>query len=82
MKVAIHPTFEKGALAFEIVGEGHKPWPPDFEAEAGTISKATAICPSCGTTIDSEVIHRLFQTKAAGERMIAVALARPAGQTP
>lgn len=47
---------------------------PDFDSENGTVARAVATCPVCGSTVDAKTTRRLFQEGKAGQRMVAVVL--------
>jgi len=71
------------SYSFRIVGDGYEPWPEGFDPEKGTVARAVATCPCCGGTVDANTTRRLFQEGKAGQRMVAVVLARTgrAGKT-
>ncbi len=48
--------------------------PKDFEPDNGTVSRAIATCPVCGSAIDDDDTRRLFARKQSAERMVAVVL--------
>lgn len=73
-KVALFPYVEKGQIKFKIVGDGHETMPENFDPEQGTIARAVATCPCCGSTIEAKTTRRLFQEGKSGERMTAVVL--------
>lgn len=73
IKIALYPDTSKGNLEFRIIGDGYEKWPKGFDPENGTISRAFATCPLCGTVIDDDKTRQLFQTGLASQRMIAVA---------
>ncbi|MGC8893119.1 MAG: DUF1156 domain-containing protein [Candidatus Saccharicenans sp.] len=76
-KVALYPYIYGKKVKFKIVGTGYEKMPKDFDPERGTVSRAVAICPVCGSTIDDKTTRRLFQEGKAGERMVAVVLHHP-----
>lgn len=76
-KVALFPYADGKEVKFKIVGTGYEKMPKDFDPEKGTVSRAVAICPVCGSTIDDDTTRKLFQEGKAGERMVAVVLHRP-----
>jgi len=71
------------SYSFRIVGDGYEPWPEGFDPGVGTVARAVATCPCCGGTVDANTTRRLFQEGKAGQRMVAVVLARAgrAGKT-
>ncbi|MGC9030820.1 MAG: DUF1156 domain-containing protein, partial [Desulfomonilaceae bacterium] len=71
-KVSAYPYVTEEGVAFKIVGTGYEPMPEDFDPEKGTVARAVAVCPCCGTTIDANTTRRLFQEGKAGQRMVAV----------
>ena len=64
-------------VKFKIVGDGYEKMPPDFDPENGTVSRAVATCPACGSMVDANTTRRLFQEKRAGQWMVAVVLHKP-----
>ena len=79
-KVALYPYIEGNQVKFKIVGDGYEPMPADFNPSNGTVSKAIAVCPICGYTIDANTTRKLFQEGKSGERLVAVVLHKP-GET-
>ena len=73
-KVALYPSVVERRVVFNIVGDGHDPFPPGFDPARGTVSKAKAMCMVCGSTIKPQVTRKLFQTHRSGEQMLAVIL--------
>jgi adenine-specific DNA methylase len=65
------------ACYFKIVGDGYAPWPEGFDPKAGTVSRAVATCPVCGSVVEAKSTRRLFQEGKAGQRMVAVVLKHP-----
>ncbi len=61
-------------IKFKIVGTGYEKMPEDFNPENGTVSRAVAVCPACGSVVDDKTTRRLFQEGKAGQRMVAVVL--------
>lgn len=76
-KVALYPVVKNGNVEFQIVGDGHKQWPKNFDAEKGTVARAVATCPICGSTIDDDTTRNLFQNGMSGQRLIAAVFYRP-----
>src|SRR3990170_3164358 len=82
------PPFSKGGkggfvgkqIHFKIFGDGYEKMPPDFDPENGTVSRAVATCPACGSVVDGNTTRRLFQEGKSGQRMIAVVLHNPTRQ--
>ena len=71
-KVALYPYVENGAVNFKLVGDGYESMPSDFDPTKGTVSRAVAVCPVCGTPIEAKLTRQLFQDGKAGQRMVAV----------
>jgi putative DNA methylase len=67
-------------IQFKIVGTGYEPMPEDFNPSQGTISKAIAVCPVCGSMVEAKTTRKLFQDDKAGQRMVAVVLYKPGEQ--
>ncbi|MCK4590300.1 MAG: DUF1156 domain-containing protein, partial [Candidatus Latescibacteria bacterium] len=80
-KVAFYPYIESvgqaSCLLFKIVGDGYEQMPTDFDPTNGTVSRAVATCPVCGSVVDAKTTKRLFQEGKAGQRMVAVVLHKP-----
>ena len=76
-QVALYPYVQNGNVEFKIVGSGYEPMPHGFDPTKGTISRAVAVCPVCGGTVEAELTRQLFQEGKAGERMIAVVTHTP-----
>ena len=76
-KVALYPYVEDGRVEFKIVGDGYEPMPDDFDPTNGTVSRAVAVCPVCGSAIEAKLTRQLFQEGKAGERMVAVITHKP-----
>ena len=74
-KVAFYPDTSSGKLVFRIVGDGYEPWPDGFDPESGTVKRAIATCPICGTVIDGNTTRRLFKDGKSSQRMVCVILA-------
>jgi len=70
-KIALKPLVRGGKIEFKIVKD------PDFDASTGTIRKAIAKCPACGSIIDEQTLRRLFKEGKSSERMIVVVLYHP-----
>lgn len=66
----------KGVL-FKVVGDGYEKWPEDFDPANGTIARAVATCPVCGSTVEANNTRKLFQEGKSGQRMIAVVTHKP-----
>ena len=84
-KVALCPFVENNAIQFKIVGEGpdlsgaeeYEQWPDDFDPTNGTVSRAVATCPACGSTVEANTTRKLFQEGQSGQRMVAVVTHKP-----
>ena len=76
-KVALYPLGDNGAVNFKIVGDGYEPMPEGFDPTKGTVSRAVAVCPVCGGTVEAKLTRQLFQEGKAGERMIGVVTRTP-----
>ncbi len=76
-KVALYPFAEKGRVNFKIVGDGYAPMPGGFDPTKGTVSRAVAVCPLCGGTVEAKLTRKLFQEGKAGERLVAVVTHTP-----
>ena len=76
-KVALYPYVEDGRVEFKIVGDGYEPMPDDFDPTNGTVSRAVAVCPVCGSAVEAKMTRKLFQDGSAGQRMVAVVTHKP-----
>ena len=71
-KVSAYPIPTDSGVEFKIVGTGYDEWPDGFDAEKGTVARAVAVCPCCGSTVDAKTTRRLFQEGKSGQKMVAV----------
>ncbi len=76
-KVALYPYIEGKEIKFKIVGTGYEEMPKDFNPSEGTVSRAIALCPACGSSVEAKTTRNLFQEGKSGQRMIAVVLHKP-----
>jgi len=51
--------------------------PEGFDPEQGTVARAVATCPACGSTVDADTTRKLFQEGKSGQRMVAVVTHKP-----
>ncbi len=72
-KVALWIVPRGRTVEFEIV-EGEK---IDFDPEEGTVARAKAICPCCGSGLTDNEVRKQFQEGKAGQRLVAVVLHHP-----
>jgi len=79
-KIAVFPYTKDGKVEFKIVGTGYENMPDGFDPDKGTVSRAVAVCPVCGSAVEAKTTRRLFQEGKAGERMVVVILTKP-GET-
>ena len=79
-KVALYPYVKDGKIKFKIVGDGYEKMSSNFDPSKGTVSRAIAVCPVCGYTVDDKTTRKLFQQGKTGERMVAVVLHKPGTQ--
>ncbi len=75
-KIALYPDTSGRQLKFQIVGDGYNAWPEGFDPEKGTVARAVAICPLCGTMIDDNTTRRLFHEGLSRQMMIVVILGK------
>jgi len=73
-RVSLFPFTQCGRVHFRIVGDSYEEMPRDFDPEKGTVSRAVAKCPVCGSMVDDKTTRRLFQEGKSGQRMVAVVL--------
>ena len=76
-KVALFPYIEDGAARFRILGDGYEEMPEVFDPKNGTVARAVATCPVCGSVVDAKTTRRMFQEGKTGQRMVAVVLHHP-----
>ncbi len=84
-KVALFPYTEGKEVKFKIVAkgeaikgdEGYEPFPEDFDPSKGTVARAVATCPVCGSVMEANTTRKLFQEGKSGQRMIAVVTHKP-----
>ena len=76
-KVALYPYVEDGRVEFKIVGDGYEPMPDDFDPTNGTVSRAVAVCPVCGSAVEAKMTRKLFQDGSAGQQMVALVTHKP-----
>ena len=76
-KVALLPYVESRKVQFKIVGDGYEKRSVGFDPKNGTISRAVATCPICGSVVDAKTTRKLFQEGKAGQRMVAMVLHKP-----
>ncbi|MCG0276508.1 MAG: DUF1156 domain-containing protein [Thermosediminibacteraceae bacterium] len=72
-KVALRIVPKGKVVEFEIV-EGEK---IDFDPEEGTVARAKAVCPCCGSGLTDNEVRKQFQEGKASQRMVAVVLHHP-----
>jgi len=76
-KVTLFPYVEAGAVRFRILGDGYEEIPAGFDPKNGSVARAVATCPVCGSVVDAKTTKRMFQEGKAGQRMVAVVLHHP-----
>jgi len=76
-KVALYPYVADGRVEFKVVGDEYEEMPPGFDSGKGTVARAVATCPVCGSVVDANTTRKLFRDGEAGERMVAVVLHHP-----
>lgn len=64
-------------VLFKVVGDGYEPMPADFDPSNGTVARAVATCPVCGSTVEAKTTRKLFQEGKAGQRMVAMVTHKP-----
>jgi len=75
--ISLYPYVEDGVVEIKIVGDGYEKMPDDFDPTNGTVSRAVAVCPVCGSAVDAKLTRKLFQDGKAGQRMVAVVTHKP-----
>jgi len=60
-KVALFPHIGDGAVRFRILGDGYEEMPEGFDPKNGTVARAVATCPVCGSVVDAKTTRRMFQ---------------------
>lgn len=76
-KVALYPYIDDGQVGFRILGDGYEEMPAGFDPANGSVSRAVATCPVCGSVVDAKTTRRMFQEGKAGQQMVAVVLHHP-----
>ncbi len=84
-KIALFPYTEGKEVKFKIVAkgsaingtEGYEPFPEDFDPGKGTVARAVATCPVCGSVIEANKTRQLFREGKSGQRMVAVVTHKP-----
>lgn len=76
-KVAIYPYIEEKEVKFKIVGDDYEKISFDFDPKNGTVSRAVATCPVCGSTVEAKTTRKLFKKGKSSQRMVAVVLHHP-----
>ena len=71
-KVAAYPIPTESGVEFKIVGDGYEKWPEGFEPEKGTVARAVAVCPCCGSSVEAKTTRKLFHEGKSGQKMVAV----------
>ena len=76
-KIALQVYPQNKNIKFKIVGDGYEHIPNGFDPKIGSISRAVAVCPVCGGTVEAKTTRKLFQQGKAGQRMVAIVLHKP-----
>lgn len=71
--IALKVIPQRNTLKFKIVRGAAI----DFDPGRGTIARAKAVCPCCGSGLTDSEVRRQFQEGKAGQRMVAVVLHHP-----
>ncbi len=79
-KVALYPKVSKGKLDFRVVGDGYEKWPDGFDPEKGTVMKAVATCPICGSIVADNITRHLISTGKAEQLLVAKVLPLKRGE--
>lgn len=67
--VSLFPYVENNQVKFKIVGNGYEPMPKDFNPEDGTVRRAVATCPVCGSVVDDNTTRKLFFDGKSNQKM-------------
>lgn len=79
-KVALYPFVDDASRAhvqFKIVGDGYEKWPEGYDPANGSVSRAVATCPVCGSMVEAKTTRKLFQDGKSAQRMFAVVVHKP-----
>ena len=69
---SLFPYIENGEISFKIIEtSSEEKMSENFEPSSGTMSRAVAVCPKCGSSVDANTTRQLFQEKKSGQRMVA-----------
>jgi len=63
-KVSLYPYVDRNSekpVQFKIVGDGYELMPSGFDPSHGTVLRAVATCPVCGSVVDDKTTRRLFR---------------------
>ncbi|HPJ13830.1 MAG TPA: DNA methylase, partial [Spirochaetota bacterium] len=71
-KIALFPYIKNKKLFFKIVGDGYEKMPKDFNPDLGTVSRAVATCPLCGSSISAQDTRKLFQDGKSIESLLVI----------
>ncbi|ADQ40238.1 protein of unknown function DUF1156 [Caldicellulosiruptor acetigenus I77R1B] len=75
-KVALKIIPKGNKVEFEIVQNREI----DFDPDIGSVARAKAVCPCCGSGLTDKEMRKAFQEGKAGQRMVAVVLHHPERQ--
>ena len=70
-KVAVYPHVKNSNIEFQIVGDDYDPIPTDFDPNNGSVSEATAVCPTCEAVIDPKSLKEIFQANESRHVIVA-----------
>jgi adenine-specific DNA methylase len=71
-KIFLVPFLDENRINFKILENTLKQPTEEFDPNNGTISEAIVTCPICKSTIDADMVKKIFQMGAAGQRIVAV----------
>lgn len=70
--VSAYPIPTESGVEFKIVGTEYDKWPEGFDPEKGTVARAVAVCPCCGSTVEANTTRKLFQDGKSSQKMVTV----------
>lgn len=74
-KITLYPQVVDGEVNFEILSGDDVP--SGFDPTQGSVNRAVARCPVCGSVVEAKLTRKLFEEGKACQRMVAVATKNP-----
>lgn len=80
-RVSLYPVISENMVKFKIISDSDGTWVKGFNPDEGTVRKAIATCPRCGSIIDANTTRGLFNSGKSSQIPIAVVLSSKNGST-